>query len=155
MQDMGKSLGLIFPLICPLSFQLSLDCEVGACIQVTVRSSIWKSYATSVVKLYFYFGHQKTLYGRELYITMSCVERMWRGLHFLWVLFGSSVEKQANCYSCRMLVITDYGELFRWKALLSWCLLLPWTVLKFWTFLSSWFLCSITCLCWEYRISLA
>lgn len=67
------------------SFQLSLDCEVGACIQVTVCSGFWKSYTTSVIKQHFYFGHQKTLHSSELYITACCVKRMWRGLHFLWV----------------------------------------------------------------------
>lgn len=82
------------PLICPLSFQLSVDCEVGAYIQVTVCSSFWKSYAISVIKQYFYLGHQKTLHGSKLYITTCCVERTWMGLHFLWVLLGSPVEKQ-------------------------------------------------------------
>lgn len=111
-QYMGKSLGLILLLICPLSFQLSLDCEVGACIQVPVCSSFWKSYTTSVTKQHFYFGHQKTLHGSELCITMCCVERMWRGLHFLWVLLGPSVEKQ----KLTQVFLTLVWDYWLWRA---------------------------------------
>lgn len=139
------------PLICPLSFQLSVDCEVGPYIQVTVCSSFWKSYAISVIKQYFYLGHQKTLHDSKLYITTCCVERTWMGLHFLWVLLGSPVEKQRLA----LLILPCTCDYWLWGALISWCLLLPWTVLKSWTFLSSWLLRSTTCLCSGYRLSLA
>lgn len=81
--------------------------EVRVCNQVTVCSSFWKSYTTLVIKQHFYFGHQKTLHGSKLHITTCCVERMWRSLHFPWLLLGSSAEKQ-RLTLLFLLLVCDY-----------------------------------------------
>lgn len=96
-----------------------------------------KSYATSVIKQHFYFGHQKTLHGSKLYITTCCVERMWRGLNSLWVLLGPSVEKQRLTQLFLLPHVCDcwLRRAFQVKSTSFMVPSVSWTVLKSWTFL--------------------
>lgn len=98
------NLGLILPLICPLSFQLSLDC-----LELELLFRPLQIVATFTCQTAFLFWTSKLWRGSELHITMCYMKRVcpFSGYSFILLLL------KIRSYSCYVFVTTVNGELFQ------------------------------------------
>lgn len=161
----GANLGLILPLIYPLSFRLSLDCLKSELLfrpvhVVASEGAVHLSSSSSVSIL----GIKNLVWQRAPRNRVLCG----KGVEGFALLVGapwffSCWKTEANAATpAPRLWLPMTGRFsgvsissIRWRALPSRCLLLPWTVRRYSVFLFSESLHSITCLCWACRVAQA